>query len=164
MQDLIAVGVKTHFIYHVVAKNNAYKRPLPDVFEDRPGQMDAFGVASGLVAIHTRRRDNSFLEFVRRDNPESPFFAGFSKANGLPADVPGHDRSRHGRQGRRRTDLQEHSRVGAAGSGADRHQERQLGDGALPRQLGRQSGRLVANVGLRRLGDRRPAHGQRANP
>jgi hypothetical protein len=89
MQDLIAVGVKTHFIYYVVAKNNAYKRPLPDVFEDRPGQMDAFGIASGLVAIHTRRRDNSFLEFVRRDNPNSPIFSGFSKANGLPADIPG---------------------------------------------------------------------------
>jgi hypothetical protein len=89
MQDLIAVGVKTHFIYHVVARNNAYKQPLPDVFADRPGQMDAFGIASGLVAIHTRRKDNSFLEFVRRDNPDSPFFSGFSKANGLPADIPG---------------------------------------------------------------------------
>jgi hypothetical protein len=89
MQDLIAVGVKTHFIYRVVASNNAYKRPLPDLFEDRPGQMDAFGIASGLVAIHTRRKDNSFLEFIRRDNPDSPFFSGFSKANGLPADVPG---------------------------------------------------------------------------
>lgn len=89
MQDLIAVGVKTHFIYYVVAKNNAYKAPLPDVLEDRPGQMDAFGIASGLVAIHTRRPDNSFLEFIRRDNPKSPFFSGFSKANGLPADVPG---------------------------------------------------------------------------
>jgi RoxA-like, cytochrome c-like len=89
MQDLIAVGVKTHFIYHVVARNNGYKQPLPDVFEDRPGQMDAFGIASGLVAIHTRRQDNSFLEFIRRDNPESPFFSGFSKANGLPADTPG---------------------------------------------------------------------------
>ena len=89
MQDLIAVGVKTHFIYYVVAKNNAYNSPLPDVFEDRPGQMDAFGIASGLVAIHTRRKDNSFLEFVRRDNPNSPFFTGFSKANGLPADTPG---------------------------------------------------------------------------
>jgi len=84
MQDLIAVGVKTHFIYHVVARNNAYNRPLPDVFEDRPGQMDAFGIASGLVAIHTRRPDNSFLEFVRRDNPKSPIYSGFSKANGLP--------------------------------------------------------------------------------
>jgi hypothetical protein len=89
MQDLIAVGVKTHFIYYVVAKNNGYKQPLPDVLEDRPGQMDAFGIASGLVAIHTRRPDNSFLEFVKRDNPKSPIFTGFSKANGLPADVTG---------------------------------------------------------------------------
>jgi mono/diheme cytochrome c family protein len=89
MQDLIAVGVKTHFIYYVVAKNNAYRRPLPDVLEDRPGQMDAFGIASGLVAIHTRRPDNSFLEFVRRDNPKSPIFTGFSKANGLPTDITG---------------------------------------------------------------------------
>jgi hypothetical protein len=89
MQDLIAVGVKTHFIYYVVAKNNGYKQPLPDVLEDRPGQMDAFGIASGLVAIHTRRPDNSFLEFVRRDNPKSPIYTGFSKANGLPSDVPG---------------------------------------------------------------------------
>jgi hypothetical protein len=89
VQDLIAIGVKTHFIYYVVGKNNAYRQPLPDVFENRPGQMDAFGIASGLVAIHTRRRDNSFMEFVRRDNPESPFFTGFSKARGLPADVPG---------------------------------------------------------------------------
>lgn len=87
--DLVAIGVKTHFIYHVVARNNAYRRPLPDVFEDRPGQMDAFGIASGLVAIHTRRRDNSFLEFVRRDNPRSPFFTGFSIANGQPTDIQG---------------------------------------------------------------------------
>jgi RoxA-like, cytochrome c-like len=89
IQDLIGVGVKTHFIYNVVAKNNAYKRPLPDVLEDRPGQMDAFGIASGLVAIHTRRSDNSFLNFVRQDNAKSPIFSGFSKANGLPADTPG---------------------------------------------------------------------------
>jgi hypothetical protein len=89
MQDLIAVGVKTHFIYYVVAKNHAYKAPLPDVLEDRPGQMDAFGIASGLVAIHTRRQDNSFLEFVRKDNPKNPIYAGFSKANGLPSDVTG---------------------------------------------------------------------------
>ena len=89
IQDLIATGVKTHFIYYVVAKNHAYRQPRPDVLEDRPGQMDAFGIASGLVAIHTRRPDNSFLEFVRRDNPDSPIFTGFSRANGLPVDVPG---------------------------------------------------------------------------
>ena len=164
MQDLIAVGVKTHFIYHVVAKNNAYKQPLPDVLEDRPGQMDAFGIASGLVAIHTRRPDNSFLEFVRRDNPKSPFFTGFSKANGLPADVPGMTEPVTDPKAAADRDLQEHLRVGAAGAGADRHQERQLGDRSLPRQLGRQPGRFVAHAGLGRVGDRRPAHGQRADP
>ena len=89
IQDLIGVAVKTHFIYHVVAKNNAYTRALPDVFEDRPGQMDAFGIASGLVAIHARRPDNSFLEFVRRDNPDSPLYTGISTANGMPVDLPG---------------------------------------------------------------------------
>ena len=89
LQDVIAAGVKTHFIYQVVAKNNGYEAPLPDVFEDRPGQMDAFGVASGLVAIHTRRPDNSFIEFVRKDNPKNPIFTGFSKANGQPTDIPG---------------------------------------------------------------------------
>jgi hypothetical protein len=89
MQDLIAVGVKTHFIYYVVARNNAYKAPLPDVLEDRPGQMDAFGIASGLVAIHTRRPDNSFLAFVQQDNPKSPIFTGFSTSNGQPSDVAG---------------------------------------------------------------------------
>ena len=162
MQDLIAVGVKTHFIYYVVAKNNAYKQPLPDVFEDRPGQMDAFGIASGLVAIHTRRPDNSFLEFVRRDNPNSPFFSGFSKANGLPADVPGMTERGHGREGGRGPDLQEYFRLGAAGPGADRRQERQLGDPSLSRQLGRQSGRFIAHPGLGSLRDGRPAHGQRA--
>jgi hypothetical protein len=89
IKDLISVGIKTHFIYHVVGKNNAYKYPQSEIFEDHPGQMDAFGIASGLVAVHTRRPDNSYLEFIKRDNPDSPFFAGFSKANGLPADTPG---------------------------------------------------------------------------
>ena len=87
-QDLIGIAVKTHFIYQVVAKNNAYTAERPDVFEDRPGQMDAFGIASGLVAIHSRRPDDSFLEFVRRDNPDNPIYTGFSTANGLPEDIP----------------------------------------------------------------------------
>ncbi len=164
MQDLIAVGVKTHFIYYVVAKNNAYRQPLPDVLEDRPGQMDAFGIASGLVAIHTRRPDNSFLEFVRRDNPQSPIFTGFSKANGLPADVPG------------MTDAVTDAKAAADRifknipawappvPAPDRRQERQLGRRSLPRQLGWQPGRLVAHARVRSVGDRRSAHGQRAHP
>ena len=75
----------------------------------------------------------------------------------------GHDRAGHRSEGGGRADLQEHSRVGAAGAGADRRQERQLGDRSLPRQLGRQPGRLVAHAGLGRVGDRRSAHGQRAH-
>jgi hypothetical protein len=51
--------------------------------------MDAFGIASGLVAIHARRPDNSFLQFIQSDNPKSPIFAGFSRKNSVPADVPG---------------------------------------------------------------------------
>ena len=47
------------------------------------------GIASGLVAIHTRRPDNSYMQFIQRDNPKSPFFTGFSKANGLASDTPG---------------------------------------------------------------------------
>ncbi len=89
IKDLIALGVKTHFIYHVVGRNHAYRQSRPDVFEDRPGQMDAFGIASGLVAIHTRRQDDSYMAFVKRDNPQSPFFTGFSTRNGLPGDVAG---------------------------------------------------------------------------
>ena len=127
MQDLIAAGVKTHFIYHVVAKNNAYKRPLPDVLEDRPGQMDAFGIASGLVAIHTRRPDNSFMEFVQRDNPKQPVLHRVLQSE-RPADGhAGHDGA--GRPTRRSpaTASQEPSGMGAARARADRHQERQLG-------------------------------------
>jgi hypothetical protein len=89
IQDLIALGVKTHFIYKVVAANRAYAPPLPDVFEDRPGQMDAFGIQAGLIALHTRRPDNSFLAFVQRDNPNSPIFTGFSEANGHPTNTAG---------------------------------------------------------------------------
>ncbi len=90
MKDLIAIGVKTHFIYYVVAKNNGYKHPLPDVLEDRPGQMDAFGIASGLVAIHTRRPDNSFIEFVRTATTRRARSSPASRRRTVcPIDTPG---------------------------------------------------------------------------
>ena len=163
MQDLIAVGVKTHFIYYVVAKNNAYKQPLPDVLEDRPGQMDAFGIASGLVAIHTRRPDNSFMRVRATRQSEEPALHRLLEGERSAGRYAGHDRAGHRSKGGRRSHLQEHLGVGAAGAGADRRQERQLGDRALPRQLGRQPGRLVAHARVRRVGDRRSAHGQRAH-
>ncbi len=95
--------------------------------------------------------------------PEQPDLLRVLEGERLAGRRSGHDRAGHGREGCRRTDLQEHSRVGPAGPGADRRQERQLGDRSLPRQLGRQSGRLVPHPGLGRLCDRRPAHGERAH-
>ncbi len=154
VKDLIALGLKTHFIYHVVGRNHAYRQPLPDIFEDRPGQMDAFGIASGLVAIHTRRADNSFMAFVQRDNPDSPFFAGFSKANGLPADVPGMTSRVTDASARVRTHSEEPVGVGATGAGSHRHQERQLGHRSPSRQLGRQPGGVVARAGVGCVGHR----------
>ena len=165
MQDLIAVGVKTHFIYHVVAKNNAYKQPLPDVLEDRPGQMDAFGIASGPRRHpYAASRQQLSASSSGATIPKSPFFTGFSKANGLPADVPGMTEPVTDPKAAADRIFKNISGVGAAGAGAHRRQERQLGDRSLPRQLGRQPGRLVAHAGVRRVGDRRSAHGQRADP
>ena len=40
---------------------------MPDVMNHRVGQMDAFGIASGLAAIHTRRPDRSLLRFIYDD-------------------------------------------------------------------------------------------------
>ena len=125
--------------------------------------MDAFGIASGLVAIHTRRSGQQLSGVRASGQPEEPDLHGVLEGERLAGRRAGHDRAGHRCEGRRRSDFQEHSRVGAAGPGADRRQERQLGDRSLPRQLGRQSGRLVANAGVGRLGDRRPAHGERAH-
>ena len=164
MKDLIAVGVKTHFVYYVVAKSNGYKQPLPDVLEDRPGQMDAFGIASGLVAIHTRRTDNSFIEFVRMATTRRvPIFTGFSKANGLPVDTPGMTEPVTDLKARWRSHLQEHPGVGAASASANRCQERQLGSRTISRELGRKPGRLIAHARLGSVGHGRPAHGERAH-
>ena len=76
--ELISVAIKTQYIYLQIAAKNAYSpdnkrkkddsQPVPDPIADRIGQMDAFGIASGLVAIHTYRKDNSYLRFLCRDS------------------------------------------------------------------------------------------------
>ena len=163
MQDLIATGVKTHFIYYVVAKNNAYKRPLPDVLEDRPGQMDAFGIASGLVAIHTRRPDNSFMQFVGTRQPEESALHRLLEGERPAGGYARFDGTCHRSKSGRRSHREEHPGLGTARAGAGRRQERQLGGRAVPRQLGREPGSVVAHARVRRVGDRRSAHGQRAH-
>jgi len=83
MQDLTRSAVKTHFILPRRRKRTTRtRRRCRTCSEDRPGQMDAFGIASGLVAIHTLAKEQSFLEFVGSRHPDSPFFSGFSKQNG----------------------------------------------------------------------------------
>jgi hypothetical protein len=95
--DLIGVAVKTQYIYYQIGKRYAYKpnnphrqapdQRVPDVIGDRIGQMDAFGIASGLVAIHTLRKDNSYLKFMQRDNPDNPLFSGIDTVPGFSGRV-----------------------------------------------------------------------------
>ncbi len=91
--NLIGTAVKTQFIYHQVGKTYAYdpnnpqkktpEQKIPDLMNNRPGQMDAFGVASGLVAIHTKRPGNTYVKFMYEDYPDSPLFSGIATMSGF---------------------------------------------------------------------------------
>jgi len=83
--ELIGVAIKTQYVYLQIAAKHAYSpgnarrvhpgQPVPDTIANRIGQMDAFGIASGLVAIHTERKDNSFLRFLCADSKgQNPLF------------------------------------------------------------------------------------------
>jgi hypothetical protein len=67
---LIGTAIKTQYVYVQIAGRHAYAADgtaKPDLFGGRVGQMDAFGLASGLVAIHSNRQENSYLRFLCRD-------------------------------------------------------------------------------------------------
>lgn len=106
VKDLIGTAVKTHFIYYGIASQHAYNADkqlaagrisdaseMPDLMNNRVGQMDAFGMASGLAAIHTLRPDQSYLRFIFDDvringtpvlgsRPgANPVFTGFADRN-----------------------------------------------------------------------------------
>ncbi len=76
--DLIGLAIKTQYIYLQIAAGNAYAPQAgiqkPDVLRYRPGQMDAFGIAAGLIDIHTKREENSYLRYICRDNWQNPIF------------------------------------------------------------------------------------------
>ena len=74
VMDLVGIAIKTQYIYWQIAKQHSFKGEEPALMSGRTGQMDAFGIASGLVAIHTYRPDNSFIRFLCRDNPDNPLF------------------------------------------------------------------------------------------
>jgi hypothetical protein len=91
--ELIGIAIKTQYIYYQVAGQYAFnpdnpnkltpEQKVPDVIGDRIGQMDAFGVASGLVAIHSMRKDQSYLKFMQRQNPDNPLLAGIDTVPGF---------------------------------------------------------------------------------
>ena len=91
--DLIGVAIKTQYIYYQIAKQHAFnpdnperksaEKKVPDVMKNRIGQMDAFGIASGLVAIHSMRPDNSYIEFMYQDYPDNPIFKGIEHIDGF---------------------------------------------------------------------------------
>jgi mono/diheme cytochrome c family protein len=94
---LIGIAIKTQYIYYQIAAKYAFnpdnpnkhtpEQKVPDVIGDRIGQMDAFGVASDLVAIHTLRKDNSYMKFMQQDNPDNPLLAGIDTVPGFSGRV-----------------------------------------------------------------------------
>lgn len=72
---LVDSAKKTELMYLALAAKLFYAdkdgQKAPGVFGPRPGRMDAFGIAAGLVALHARR--DSFFARLPDDHP---FFAG----------------------------------------------------------------------------------------
>ena len=91
--DLVGIAIKTQYIYKQVGQLKAYnennkhkqypEQKVPDVFTNRVGQMDAFGIASGLVSLHTLRADNSYMKFMYQNNPDNPIFSGIDAMPGF---------------------------------------------------------------------------------
>ncbi|MBS1214928.1 MAG: hypothetical protein H6R26_3545, partial [Proteobacteria bacterium] len=75
---LIASAKKTELMYLALASKLSYTEKdgqnAPGVFGPRPGRMDAFGIAAGLVALHAKREG-----FFARLPDDHPFFAGLEK-------------------------------------------------------------------------------------
>ncbi len=97
VKEIIGTGIKTHFIYNVLAARNFSGNNTPDLLANRAGQMDAFGIAAGLLAIHSFRESfqadgkttaPGLMEFIKKVNPESPFFVGFDGI-GAPETIKG---------------------------------------------------------------------------
>lgn len=78
---LVASAQKTQLLYLKLASQLAYtekdgQKP-PGIFGPRPGAMDAFGIAAGLVALHAKRED-----FFARLPDDHPFFQGLETLSG----------------------------------------------------------------------------------
>lgn len=81
LETLIESAAKTEFMYLRLASNLSYTdkdgQPAPGIFGPRPGRMDAFGIAAGLVALHAKRES-----FLARLPDDHPFFEGLDHLSG----------------------------------------------------------------------------------
>ncbi|SFM69652.1 hypothetical protein SAMN05421880_12733 [Nitrosomonas nitrosa] len=75
---LVSSAKKTELMYLALAAKLSYTekdgQKAPGIFGPRPGRMDAFGIAAGLVALHAKR--DSFFARLPDDHP---FFAGLEE-------------------------------------------------------------------------------------
>lgn len=74
VSKMMGLGIVLQYIFLQIEEKYAYKDPEPLLFTHRQGQMDAFAVSSGLVALHSLRPDNSYLRSICRNNYENPLF------------------------------------------------------------------------------------------
>lgn len=74
-------SAKTELMYITLASKLSYTekngQQSPGIFGPRPGRMDAFGLATGLVALHAKRE--SFFERLPGNHP---FFEGLENLEG----------------------------------------------------------------------------------
>ncbi len=88
---VIGSGQKTETLYLALAQKLSYTdlpdQAAPGIFGPRPGRMDAFGIAAGLVVLHAGGVAKGYVpvhdSFLARLPDDHPFFAGIE---GLPQD------------------------------------------------------------------------------
>lgn len=87
--NLIGAGKKTDFVYYKMGaqffRTDAAGRKAPPLLGPRPGQMDAFGISTGLMALHLRRHNFAAPEGTQQP---APFLASLPDDHPFFADLP----------------------------------------------------------------------------
>jgi hypothetical protein len=88
ISDLMKIAGKTERMYGMASKFSYIEKDgqkAPDLYNSRPGRMDAFGISAGLVALHAAYYispdyDPTLPGFLLERLPDDhPFFSGFEK-------------------------------------------------------------------------------------
>lgn len=83
--NLVGTAIKARLIYETLpVRSGSYVakdgQAAPPVFGPRPGRMDAYGIASGLVVLHGSKRP----EYLAQLPDDHPFFAGLPREERIP--------------------------------------------------------------------------------